>query len=119
MMAVTQVIIILAWGAVGHAEYGEQSNSQSEMIQPHLFSGSSLHAWDLTQRLSSYTSGLQTIDNDLAYLYGQLPSKIGDAANAVMDKAERKVQTDVFVAGINVLGTTFGSEEPNITVANP
>ena len=44
----------------------------------------------------------------MAYLYGQLPSKIGDAANVVMDKAERKVQTDVFVAGINVLGTAFG-----------
>ena len=74
----------------------------------YIFAGSSLHAWDLTQRLTSYTSGLQTIDSDLAYLYGQLPSKIRDAANAVMDKAERKVQTDVFVAGINVLGTAFG-----------
>ena len=69
---------------------------------------SHIPAWDLTQRLGSYTSCLQTIDKDLAYLYGQLPSKNRDAANAVMDKAERKFQTDVFVAGINVLGTAFG-----------
>ena len=53
-----------------------------------------LHAWDLTQGLSSYTSGLQTIDNDLAYLCGQLPSKMIDAANAnaVMDKASLKLR---------------------------
>jgi len=70
--------------------------------------GSSLHTWDLTHRLSSYTSGLKTIDDDLSYLYGQLPGKIRGAATAVMEKAERKVQTDVFVAGINVLGTALG-----------
>ena len=70
-------------------------------------SGSSLHTWDLTNRLTSYTAGLQTIDDDLSYLYGQLPAKIRDAAFAVMDKAERGVQTDVFVAGINILGTAF------------
>merc|ERR1712106_862367 len=70
--------------------------------------GSSLHTWDLTNRLSSYTSGLKTIDDDLTYLYGQLPSKIGDAASAVKDKADRKVLTDISVAGINVIGTAFG-----------
>merc|ERR1711892_970868 len=70
--------------------------------------GSSLHTWDLTNRLSSYTSGLKTIDDDLTYLYGQLPSKIGDAASAVMEKADRKVLTDISVAGINVIGTAFG-----------
>jgi len=87
----TTVIMLLALGGGGDCEYG-----------------SSLHTWDLTHRLSSYTSGLKTIDDDLSYLYGQLPGKIRGAATAVMEKAERKVQTDVFVAGINVLGTALG-----------
>ena len=63
----------------------------------------------MTNRLASYTEGLRTIDDDLSYLYGQLPGKIRAAADAVMEKAERRVQTNVFVAGINVLGTAAGS----------
>merc|ERR1711892_1656793 len=95
MMAVmgsTAVIMLLVWGRGVYGDYG-----------------SSLHAWDLTHRLTSYTSGLATIDDDLAYLYGQLPGKIRDSATAVMQKADMKVQTDVFVAGINVLGTALGT----------
>ena len=35
-----------------------------------------------------------------------------------MDKAERKVQTDVFVAGINIQELHLGEKWPNITVYN-
>ena len=106
LRVVTHTIIILGWVTGGLADHGSIPVVESH-AHHHLLPGSSLHSWVLSNRLSSYTAGLQTIDDDLTFLYGQLPSRIKDAAFAVMDKAERGVQTDVFVAGINILGTAF------------
>ena len=51
--------------------------------------GSSLRSWQLTHELSSLRSGVINIDDDLTYLYGQLPERIRAAAVAVMVKKMR------------------------------
>ena len=53
-------------------------------------------------------AGLTSIDDDLSFLYGQLPDRIRSAAVAVMGKRLRRVVTDISVAAINFLGYVFG-----------
>merc|ERR1719288_21321 len=53
--------------------------------------GSSLRSWQLTHELSSIQSGVINIDDDLTYLYGQLPDRIRAAAVSVMAKKMRDV----------------------------
>ena len=64
---------------------------------------------DLSNCIALYIEGLRTIDDDLSYLFGHLPIKIRAVADAVMGKAERRFQTDLFVAGINMPVTAAGS----------
>ena len=50
------------------------------------------------------TSGLFNIDGDLKYLYGQLPQRITEAAEAVMVKKIRKTVYNISRAVINIAG---------------
>ena len=90
-------------------------------------SGSSLRSWQLEQDLSActtgmgcicnliinflilfshfpMTTGLFNIDGDLKYLYGQLPQRITEAAEAVMVKKIRKTVYNISRAAINIIG---------------
>ena len=69
--------------------------------------GSSLRSWQLTHELTSLQKGVNTIDDDLTYLYGQLPDKIRNAAVDVMTKKMRRVITDISVAALNFFGYFF------------
>ena len=69
--------------------------------------GSSLRSWQLTHELTSLQTGVNTIDDDLTYLYGQLPDKIRTAAVDVMTKKMRRVITDISVAALNFFGYFF------------
>ena len=50
---------------------------------------------------------MSSIDDDLTYLYGQLPGRIKEAALAKMTKSMRKVVTDISVAMLNLFGFLF------------
>ena len=71
--------------------------------------GGSLRSWQLSHEVSAMRAGVATIDDDLSFLYGQLPDRIRSAAVAVMGKRLRRVVTDISVAAINFLGYVFGS----------
>ena len=66
--------------------------------------GSSLRSWQLTHELSSIQSGVINIDDDLTYLYGQLPDRIRAAAVSVMAKKMRDVLYNTSRAILNLLG---------------
>ena len=70
--------------------------------------GGSLRSWQLTHEVSAMRAGVTAIDDDLSFLYGQLPDRIRSAAVAVMGKRLRRVVTDISVAAINFLGYVFG-----------
>ena len=70
--------------------------------------GGSLRSWQLSHEVSAMRAGLTSIDDDLSFLYGQLPDRIRSAAVAVMGKRLRRVVTDISVAAINFLGYVFG-----------
>ena len=70
--------------------------------------GSSLRSWQLTHELSSLKSGVINIDDDLTYLYGQLPERIRSAAVAVMTKKIRKVTYAFSRAFLNFFGFVLG-----------
>ena len=70
--------------------------------------GSSLRSWQLTHELSSLRSGVINIDDDLTYLYGQLPERIRSAAVAVMTKKIRKVTYNFSRAFLNFFGFVLG-----------
>ena len=69
--------------------------------------GSSLRSWQLEHELSSTRTGVTNIDDDLTYLYGQLPETIRDAALAKMIKNMRRVVINISVAGLNFFGWFF------------
>jgi len=72
-----------------------------------LYGGSSLRSWQLTHELTSLQTGVITIDDDLTYLYGQLPGSIREAAIAKMTKNVRRIVTDVSVAALIGFGWLF------------
>ena len=61
----------------------------------------------MSHELSSIKTGVASIDDDLTYLYGQLPGRIKAAALAKMTKSMRKVVTDISVAMLNLFGFLF------------
>ena len=42
-----------------------------------------MRSWQLTHEVSAMRAGVTTIDDDLSFLYGQLPDRIRSAAAAV------------------------------------
>ena len=64
---------------------------------------------DENQAIQSYNStNAINIDDDLTYLYGQLPERIRSAAVAVMTKKIRKVTYNLSRAFLNFFGFVLG-----------